>query len=110
MVRLEGGAKLGELVAHLAGDLLVAFGRWGDAERLEQLRGRCSRVSGFTEYRVKALVGQMTEDEVDDAPGVVGLLCAVRRAVHEPSTRSWDCIRHLKLRQCEEAVGLCFVQ
>src|ERR1043166_7304804 len=55
---------------------------------------------------MQALVGPMAENEVDNAPGVIGLFRAFSRVaarvvagVHGPSTRRPDRPRHLILRQ-----------
>src|ERR1700722_1019570 len=44
-----------------------------DAERAQQLRGRCAGVTGLAEYRVQTFRRQVVKHQVDDAPGVVGL-------------------------------------
>jgi hypothetical protein len=69
----DGGSDLGEMLLDIPGHLAVAFRRRVDAQCLEQLRRRGARISGPAEDRVQALVGQVVEHEVDNAPGVICL-------------------------------------
>ena len=101
VVGLEGLPEAGEFVADPGDHLAVALGRGRDAERRQELGGGFARVTGLAKDRVQALGGQVAEDEVDDASGVVGLFARIHGAVHGPSRRRRDCIGHLNLRQCE---------
>src|SRR3984885_8345238 len=73
MRHIEGGPELGQPVFYFFGSLPVTFGGRRDAERAQQVRRGSARVAGFTEHRMQTLVGEMVEDEINDAPGIEGL-------------------------------------
>ena len=85
MRHVEGSAQLGELLLHSFGSLPVTFGGRCDAERAQQsCRGR-ARVTRFAEDRMEALVRQVMEHEIDDAPGVKSLFVhALVVGIHAP--------------------------
>ena len=72
MRHVERRPKLGQAFFYLFGSLPISFGGRRDPECAQQVRCGPARVPGLSEHRVQPLVGQMAEDEVDDAPGIEG--------------------------------------
>src|ERR1700728_2043698 len=97
----DGGPDLGELALGLLGRLAAAFLVRRDAERAQQLGRGGARVAGLAEHRMQSFGGQMPEDQVDDAPGVVGF-----RRVHEPRKRLFARKCGLNVRHRLRATGL----
>ena len=85
MRHVEGSAQLRELLLNFFGSLPVTFGGRPDAERTQQIcRGR-ARVTRFAEDGMEALVRQVMEHEIDDAPGVKSLFVhALVVGIHGP--------------------------
>ena len=59
------------MVLDVLGDLAVSLRSRLDTKRPQQLGGGAAGIARLTEDRMQALLGEMLEDEVDNAPGVV---------------------------------------
>ena len=88
---VAGGVIVGTVLGGLAG----FFGGWLDSKRSQQCGGMRRRVAVLAEDGVKAVVGQVVEDEVDHRPGIEGL-SLVRRLGREPARRPESRIGHDK--------------
>src|SRR2546423_5921412 len=110
MRHLEGGADLGQALIPLVNlDPVSLRGRL-DAERTQQISRWLPRVAGLAEDRMQSLFRQVVKNQVDDAPGIVGLrvvrMCRLTVGVHAPTQRRLVRDGSLNLRQCYRTWGL----
>jgi hypothetical protein len=80
MRHVERGPQVREPLLHLFGSLPVTFRGRRDAERAQQVGGGPAGIARFAEDRVKAFVGEVMKDEIDDAPGIECLFAVGRRS------------------------------
>jgi hypothetical protein len=96
MRHVERGPQVREPLLHLFGSLPVTFRGRRDAERAQQVGGGPAGIARFAEDRVKAFVGEVMKDEIDDAPGIeclfavgrTGRRCCLAVDVHAPEKTS----------------------
>jgi hypothetical protein len=69
----DGRTQLSQAILDIPGHLTVALSGGLDAERSQQCGGMRRWVAVVAEYGVKAVVGQVMEDDVDHGPRVEGL-------------------------------------
>src|SRR6185437_14599754 len=89
----DGRTQLGQAILDIPGHLTIALGGRLDAERPQQRGGMRCRVAVVAEDGVKAVVGQVMEDEVDHGPRIEGLRL-VGRLRGEPARRPGSWIGH----------------